>query len=175
MLLNPKDKINITLCGMMGSGKSTIAKRLAKKINFNFIDTDNLIEEKTGKSINLIFKENGENYFRKLEEKVITDILKTKKYVISLGGGSIINQNIRKIIQKNSFNVYLEVDIAILIKRLSSSKKRPLINNTDIKQTLMKLINKREIFYQKADLILNNEKNINESVDKIIWNIKNYD
>ena len=172
MILNPYNKINITLCGMMGSGKSIIGKKLANKINFNFVDTDNLIEEKVGKSITEIFTENGESYFRKIEEKIIINILKKKNYVISLGGGSIINNNIRRIIKNNSYNIYLNVNIDILVKRLISSKKRPLIKNKDINDTLINLFNKRKKFYQKADLILNNENNINQTIINIIKKLK---
>ena len=111
------NKINLTLCGMMGSGKSIVGKLLARKINFNFIDTDKFIKKKIGKSINKIFSENGEEYFRELEEKTIIDILQKKKYVISLGGGAILNKRIRNVIKNNSYNIYLKVSIDILTKR----------------------------------------------------------
>ena len=78
MFLSSNSKINVTLCGMMGSGKSITGKVLAKKINFRFVDTDILIEKKTGKSINSIFKEDGEESFRSLEKKIIINILKKK-------------------------------------------------------------------------------------------------
>ena len=84
MFLNSINKINLTLCGMMGSGKSIVGKNLAKKIGFKFIDTDNLIEEKAGKSINSIFTEDGEKHFRKLEEKYIINILKKKNMLYLL-------------------------------------------------------------------------------------------
>jgi len=149
---------------MMGSGKSIIGKQFAKLINFNFIDTDSLIEEKTGKSINEIFLKSGEAHFRKLEENIIGNILNKKNYVFSLGGGVMINKNLRKIIKKNSFNIYLEVDIDILSNRLVKSKNRPLINNQNIKKKLFELRNKREKFYKKANLIVNNEKKISETL-----------
>jgi len=169
------NKINITLCGMMGSGKSTIGKLLAKKLNFVFIDTDKLIEEKTGKSINEIFLQDGENHFRQLEEKITINILKNPKYVISLGGGSIVSNAIRNIIQKKSYNIYLKVCIDTLTKRLTKSKNRPLIMNKNINQTLSELIKKREKFYKEADIIINNEKNINEIIKTILLKLKNND
>ena len=97
MFLSSYNKINVTFCGMMGSGKSVIGKRFAKLIDFKFIDTDKFIEEKTGKSINNIFKDHGESGFRELEEKIHTRVLDKKNHVISLGGGSLINSKIRKI------------------------------------------------------------------------------
>ena len=90
------NKKNICFTGMMGAGKSVIGREFAKNINYGFIDTDKLIEEKSGKKINKIFENYGEDYFRKYEEKIILDVLKLKNVVISLGGGSILNKSIRK-------------------------------------------------------------------------------
>ena len=174
MFLSSNNKINLTLCGMMGSGKSLIGKKLAKEINFSFVDTDKLIEEERGKSINKIFKEDGEEYFRKLEEKIILNILKKKKYVIALGGGSLENHSIRNFIKNNSYNIYLDVNIKILIKRLKNSKNRPLLHNKDIYKTLVEILKKRKKFYNEADLIIQNENNINNIVNNIKKKLKNY-
>ena len=172
MFLNINNKPNITLCGMMGSGKSVIGRIIAKEINYNFVDIDALIEKKTKKSINKIFEENGEKYFRNLEEKITIDILKNEKNIISLGGGAINNKNIRIYIKKNSYNIYLKVSIEILKKRLQKSNKRPLLDKNDIKKTLINLMEKREKFYKKADLIIKNEKNIFDAAKDIIKKIK---
>jgi len=134
MIFSDYNKLNITFCGMMGSGKSLIGKKFAKIIDFNFIDTDSFIEKKTGKSINQIFSESGEIFFRELEENYISKILQKKNYVFSLGGGVMNNVNLRNIIKKNSYNIYLEVEINILSKRLEYSKNRPLINIINIKK-----------------------------------------
>ena len=167
------NKKNIVLVGMMGSGKSIIGSKFAKIINFNFLDTDALIEKKTGKSINDIFNNFGEAYFRGLEEKYISKILIKKNYVISLGGGVMNNHRLRDIINKNSFNIYLSVNNNILLKRLETSKKRPLIKNTNIKKTLNELFKQREQYYKKADLKIKNCETINETINKLkkIFNI----
>ena len=167
MILRDYNKLNITFCGMMGSGKSIIGSKFAKIINFNFLDTDVLIEKKTGKSINNIFDNFGEAYFRELEEKYISKILLKKNYVISLGGGVMNNIRLRNIIKKKSFNIYLYVNNSILLKRLENSKKRPLINNTDIKKTLDELIKKREQHYKKADLKIKNCQTVNETINEL--------
>ena len=88
---------NLTLTGMMGVGKSTVGKNLANKLNYNFVDIDKLIEEKEGSSINLIFLNKGENYFRKIEIDITLNELKKKNSVISLGGGSFLSNTIRKV------------------------------------------------------------------------------
>ncbi|MDC0498648.1 shikimate kinase [Alphaproteobacteria bacterium] len=173
MHLNINNKINITLCGMMGSGKSSIGKILAKKLNYNFIDVDKLIENEANKTIKKIFEEDGEVYFRDLEEEITIKILNNKETIVSLGGGAIINKKIRKFIEKNSYNIYLKVDVDILTKRLQNSRNRPLIYKTDLKTELINLIYKRKKFYQKADLIIQNEKNIIETTEDIIKKIVN--
>ena len=114
---------NLTLTGMMGVGKSTIGKNLAKKLNYNFIDVDKIIEKKEGLSINLIFKNKSESYFRKIENEITLSELKKNNSVISLGGGAFLNNAIRKNAKKLSISFWLDVPIDELIKRLKKSKK----------------------------------------------------
>jgi shikimate kinase len=173
MLLNINNKINITLCGMMGSGKSAIGKILANKLNYNFIDVDKIIENEAKKTIKKIFEEDGEVYFRDLEERITIKTLENKEAIVSLGGGAIINKNIRSFVEKNSYNIYLKVDVDTLTKRLENSRNRPLIYKKDLKTELINLINKRKKFYQKADLIIQNEKNLIETTKNIIQKIVN--
>ncbi|MDC1184876.1 shikimate kinase [Alphaproteobacteria bacterium] len=170
MLLDINNKLNISLCGMMGSGKSAIGKILANKLNYNFIDVDKMIEINAKKKI---FEEDGEEYFRDLEERITIDILEHKETIVSLGGGAIINKKIRNSIKKNSYNIYLNVDIDILTKRLQNSKTRPLIYKKNLKKELIYLISTREKFYQKADLTIKNEKNIIETTENILEKIIN--
>ena len=173
MLININNKINISLCGMMGSGKSAIGKILANKLDYNFIDVDKMIEIDAKKTIKKIFEEDGEEYFRDLEERITINILRQKETVVSLGGGAIINKKIRNSIKKNSYNIYLNVDLDILIKRLKNSNTRPLIYKKNLKKELINLINIREKFYREADLIVKNEKNIIITTENIIEKITN--
>ena len=175
MIFSDYNKLNITFCGMMGSGKSIIGKKFAKIIDFKFLDTDSFIEKKTGKTINQIFSESGEVFFRELEEIYITKILEKKNYVFSLGGGVMNNLNLRKIIKRNSCNIYLEVDINILSKRLDSSRSRPLINNTNIKKKLKELLEKRQKFYKQADLTIKNDKKIFDTINELKNNFQIYE
>ena len=172
MFLITNNKINITLCGMMGAGKSVVGRMLAKQIDFAFFDTDDLIEKNVKKSISQIFEEYGETYFRNLEEEIVMDLLCKKNSVISLGGGALSNKNIRNLINKNSFNIYLKVKIDILKKRLKNSKNRPLLYKQDLNLILNQLIKKREKFYKKADLIIENKTNIIINLENIIKNIR---
>ena len=166
---------NICIMGLMGSGKSIIGKDLSKYLNFKFYDTDKEIELKTKKSVNEIFKEDGELYFRKLEEKICIKLLNQNNCVISLGGGSIINTEIRNSIKENSYSIYLQVRLNNLVNRLKSSKKRPLLNNNISKIEILKnLYNNRKKFYEKADLIVNNDEDKLYVLDKIKFELNSY-
>ena len=159
---------NICLIGLMGSGKSVIGKNLSNLYNISYFDTDIEIEKIEGKSINTIFTDYGENYFRNIEEKICLKILNNENCVISLGGGSIISKKIRKIIKKNSYSIYLQVKLNNLENRLKFSRKRPLLNNNSNKSEIMrKLLKDRQKYYEKADLIINNNGDKFQTLNQI--------
>ena len=167
---------NICIMGLMGSGKSVIGKDLSKILNFEFYDTDKEIEQNAKKSISEIFKENGEAYFRSLEEKICIKLLNQNNCVISLGGGSIINKKIRKSIKQNSYSIYLQVKLNNLVNRLKSSKKRPLLNKNESKiEILRKLYEERQKFYEKADFIVNNDTDKINVLNKIKFELNSYE
>jgi len=167
-------KKNICLIGLMGAGKSIVGKLLAKELRMRYYDSDKLIEKKLHKSINQIFSDHGESYFRNIEEDVVLSLLDKKNCVISLGGGSILSDLTRKSLFINSFSIYLEVDIEILYERLIKSKKRPLINNKNIKEKLIHLTQERNKYYRKANLTVNNLKNTEEALKKIKTQLQKY-
>jgi shikimate kinase len=146
----PSNK-NLILTGMMGVGKSTIGRVLAKKLNFNFIDIDNLIENKEGISINSIFKNKSEHYFRKLEGKVTLEELKKTKSVISLGGGAFLNKLIRTSVKRSSTSFWLDLSTDELINRLKKTKKRPLLYKKNLSDTVTKIYSERKRIYNEAD------------------------
>ncbi len=169
-------KKNICIIGLMGSGKSIIGKDLSKYLNFKFYDTDKEIELTARKSINSIFEEKGEVYFRKIEEKICTKLLSHKNCVISLGGGSIINKKIRNIIHQNSYSIYLQVELNNLLDRLKYSKKRPLlVKKNNKKETLKRLYCERKKFYEKADFIVNNNNDKLQVLEKIKFQLNSYE
>ena len=160
---------NLTLTGMMGVGKSTIGKNLAKKLKYNFFDIDKLIENKEGVSINSIFKNKNENYFRKIENEITLQILKKNNSVISLGGGAFLNTSIRTSAKKKSVTFWLDVDITQLIERLKRTKKRPLLYKKNIGDTIKKIYIEREKIYSKADYRIKcSSLKTNEIVNKIL-------
>tara|TARA_Y100000389_G_scaffold204621_1_gene258409 strand:- start:1192 stop:1707 length:516 start_codon:yes stop_codon:yes gene_type:complete len=142
---------NLVLTGMMGVGKTTIGKKLARKLKYNFIDVDKLIEIKEGCSINFIFKNKSEDYFRKIESQITLQELKKKGSVISLGGGAFLNKSIRVNVKKTSVSFWLDVNIDILTKRLKNSQKRPLLYKKNISDTINKIYLDREKIYNESN------------------------
>ena len=154
---------------MMGVGKSTIGKILAKKLDYNFVDVDKLIEKKENSSINFIFKNNGESYFRKIESEITLTVLKKDNSVISLGGGAFLNNSIRKSVKKLSISFWLDASINELVKRLKKNKRRPLLFRKNIEETVKKIYFERKKIYNEADhRIKCNYERSGEIVKKII-------
>jgi len=161
---------NLVLLGMMGVGKSTLGKIVAKKLGLAFMDTDLSIEKKLSMKISDIFKKKGEVFFRKEEEKKVSESLKKNNCVIALGGGAFITKNIRDKILKNCISVWLDINLETLIKRTKWNKKRPLINNS--KQSAEKVINElykeRRNIYKLANYKINCDNLTKESIVKKI-------
>ena len=144
-----KSKENLVFLGMMGSGKSSIGLLIAKKLKVDFIDVDKEIEKELGISIKEIFENKGENYFRKIEEKITLEKLKSNSSVIALGGGAFTNKKIRKNVLKDHLSFWLNWNDEILLNRIKNSKKRPLAFNSSDNE-LIDLIKKRSNVYSKA-------------------------
>ena len=152
-----KSNKNIVLIGMMGSGKSSIGKILSKKLKLTFVDIDQKIEEFEGLKVSEIFKKNGENYFRKIEEKISLKFLSLENSIISLGGGGFINTSIRKMCAKNCISFWLDWKNETIINRIYKSKKRPLAMRLT-KGQINNLIKERSKFYSLSDHKINCDK-----------------
>ena len=144
-------KKNLTLTGMMGVGKSAIGKALSKHLLMEFIDIDRVIEKKTKLTINKIFEQKGESFFRILEEKITLEEVRKKNKVISLGGGAFMNKKIRDYVISYTKSFWLHIDVNQLAKRLDNSKKRPLLINKNIRLDLEKIYKKRKDTYSLAN------------------------
>ena len=155
---------SIAIIGHMGSGKTLIGKLIAKELNYRFFDSDKIIEQNTQKTIRNIFNDKGEAEFRKIEEKTIINLQNETKIVLSLGGGSILSSETRKLLKSDFITVFLDTDFEILQQRLKKSYKRPLLINENILQKLKKLDNIRRKYYLLADIKINNYENPSNTV-----------
>ena len=161
MAINKK----IVILGYMGSGKSTIAKLLSKKLDIMNVDLDNYIEKKENKSISNIFKISGELYFRRIEKKYLKDLLNSdNNKIISLGGGTpCYSDNIELIIKSKCIIFYLRANVDTLADRLFNERdKRPLISRIKSKKDLKTFISKhlfeRNQFYLKSNFVIDVDK-----------------
>jgi len=162
-------KKNLVLTGMMGVGKSTIGKRLAKKLKLKFIDIDHLIETREKSTIKEIFENKSENYFRKVEKKIIVEELKKNNLVIALGGGAFINASLRRKIKDTCISFWLDLKVDILLKRLKNTTKRPLLDKDQLEKSVNKIYSERKKIYNESNFRIKcNSMNKNEIVDKII-------
>ena len=179
------DKI-ICITGFSCSGKSTIGPKLAKQMNLPFYDLDSLIVKRAGKSINEIFRENGEIYFRRLEKKLFFEICgnRFKSKIIALGGGAYENAEIRKHISKTGISVYLSCSQRELYRRIRRISDRPLMNTVSdknrrsseaLRNKISLLMNKRIKNYKKADIIISTtNRRINDAVRLIIEKLSSH-
>jgi shikimate kinase len=149
----------IFLIGFMGSGKTTLGKKLAKKLNKPFFDLDVEIEKMESLSINQIFEKYGETHFRELEAKILQAlVLENTHFVLSLGGGTPCNQMNMDLVNEAGTSIYLKYNAGILASRLTGAKtERPLIKDLDeksLKDFITNKLNNREHFYSQAQLVV---------------------
>lgn len=148
---------SIVITGFMGTGKTTVGKRLSDEYNLKFIDTDELIEKKAGdKTVSEIFAEFGEPYFRNLEKDVIREIAEKKGAVIATGGGAIVDEENLAILRRSSFIIICltaRPDV-ILLRTRNEKGVRPLLNADNPLTNIEELLKKRDDAYSKADIII---------------------
>jgi len=168
-------KKNIFLIGPMGSGKSSIGRKLAETLTMTFHDSDKTIEERTGVNIAWIFDEEGETGFRERESKVIYELSQLSEIVLATGGGSILNKENRAALATHGFVVYLKTSIDEQVKRTERDQKRPLLQNKATRADVLKdLMQERENLYEDlADYVCNTDKrSVNAVVQEIVNVIK---
>ncbi len=165
-----KSSSNTFLIGPMGTGKSTVGKKLAKKSSQKFYDCDREIENHTGASINLIFEIEGEEGFRKRETRLLDELTSMSNIVLATGGGAVLDKENRTRLSARGFVVYLKSDINQLLKRTSRDSKRPLLQNTEPEAVLRELLETRGPLYEEvADMVIDTaELSINDIIAKIM-------
>lgn len=146
---------NVFLIGPMGVGKSTVGRHLARTLQKTFVDSDKVIEERTGASISLIFEIEGEGGFRLRESQIIDELTQRQNQVVATGGGAVLREENRCHLRERGLVVYLRAPLELLVERTSRDHSRPLLANTDPRQRLAALMKEREPLYREtADLII---------------------
>ena len=166
--------MNIALIGMMGSGKTTIGKMLQAKLSeFSFVDTDEEIVKLEQKTINDIFEEKGEAYFRTLETNILREIFKNDKQIISTGGGIVCKEENLQLLKGNSLVIYLRAADKTLYNRIKNSTERPLLKSNNMQEKIISLLKQREAMYEKAHFIIDTDNKSIEEAEKEIIGIIN--
>jgi shikimate kinase len=158
----------IVLVGMMGAGKTSVGRRLAAVLGVPFRDADIEIEAAAGCTISDIFELFGEEAFRAGERKVLTRLLREPPHVLATGGGAFMDPGTRARIKERAISVWLKADLDLLVERVSRKDHRPLLQNTDRRAALKKLLTEREPTYAQADITVLSDDGPHETVVKNI-------
>ena len=153
----PRQLHNIALIGFMGTGKSSVGRALAEQLRYEFVDTDELIETRTGKTIAAIFAENGETEFRKLETQLVAELATRRKVIISTGGGLAANKANLASLKTHALVVCLWAAPEKIFHRVRHQSHRPLLHEADPLAKIKTLLAAREPFYRQADVMVNTD------------------
>ncbi|MFN6561605.1 MAG: shikimate kinase [Nostoc sp. ChiSLP01] len=143
--------VNLYLIGMMGVGKTTVGRLLAKQLGYGFVDTDDVIAQAAGKSINQIFGEEGEAVFRQLESDVLSQVCAFTKLTIATGGGIVLRRENWSYLH-HGLIVWLDAPVELIYSRLAEDTTRPLLQDVDPQEKLRSLLKQRQGLYSQADL-----------------------
>ena len=167
---------NIVLVGPMGSGKTTVGRRLADEMSQDFFDTDYEVIAKTGVSIDHIFDIEGEEGFRRRESKILENLCQMSNIILATGGGIVILPKNRKILKNAGLVVYLSSSVDQLLRRTAKSKTRPLLENSnDRRKTIAELVESRDLYYREvASVVIDTTgKKLHELINIIKREAKN--
>lgn len=163
-------KQSIFLIGPMGTGKSTVGRFLAERLGYEFIDSDNEIEARTGVTIPMIFDIEGEAGFRQREQAVIEELTQRHNTVLATGGGVVLAEENRRALRSRGFVVYLRSSLESLVQRTKNDRNRPLLQGDNPEQVLKDLLEERDpIYMDVADLVIETQQ---ASIYKVVKDIQ---
>ncbi|MCK5305859.1 MAG: shikimate kinase [Candidatus Omnitrophica bacterium] len=166
--------MNIYLVGFMGTGKTAAAKKVARKFSMAFVEMDEVIEKKENKTINEIFKEKGEAYFRKVEKGVVLEVSGGNNQVVSCGGGVVLDEENISRLKSSGIVICLNASPEVIYERVRRQTHRPLLRVENPEGRIRELLALRRPFYQKADFSINTSSlSIEEAAEKIVSLTKN--
>ncbi|CAK0743216.1 Shikimate kinase [Gammaproteobacteria bacterium] len=167
---------NIFLVGLMGAGKTTVGRQLARALDLPFEDSDRVIETRTGVSISFIFEQEGEANFRAREKTVINELTAANGIVLATGGGAILDPDNRSCLKNRGCVIYLRAPVEILVTRTAHDRSRPLLQGTNSHTRLHQLLEVRDPLYREvADLILDtSNRSIRVVVRELLWRLGRY-
>ncbi|MEI7807701.1 MAG: shikimate kinase [Verrucomicrobiota bacterium] len=170
---NIRQLANLALIGFMGTGKTTVGRLVAEALHFDFLDTDELIQSRTGKSIADIFAQDGEPTFRELERQIVRELSTKNKTVISTGGGLPTNPENLALLKSYALVVCLWSSPDKIWNRVKNQTHRPLLHDPNPQKKIQDLLNAREPYYKQADVLVNTDvRNVREVVQQLVVQFK---
>ena len=170
---NIRQLANLALIGFMGTGKTTVGRLVAEALHFDFLDTDELIQSRTGKSIAEIFAQDGEPAFRELERQIVRELSTKTKTVISTGGGLPTNPENLALLKSYALVVCLWSSPDKIWNRVKNQTHRPLLHDPNPQKKIQDLLTTREPFYKQADVLVNTDvRNVREVVQQLVVQFK---
>jgi shikimate kinase len=167
-VISPRNIRNLALIGFMGTGKSSVGRALAYHFRFDFVDTDELIVKRAGKSISEIFEQDGEPAFRELEREIVAELDQQSGAVISTGGGLGADAELLEKLKEHALTVCLWASPETIFERVRQSSHRPLLNLPDPLARIKELLGERQSVYKRADLLISTElRNVKEVAHQI--------
>lgn len=164
---------NIVLVGFMGTGKTTVARELAKRLKWEYVSLDDLIEKRENRPITRIFAENGEDYFRNIESQIVKEVSERENLVIDAGGGVVIREENIINLKKKGILICLKARPEIILERTKEYTHRPLLNVDNPSEQIRELLRIREPFYARADYAIDtSDISTSEVVEKILEILK---
>ena len=161
--------VNVALIGFMGAGKSSVGRLVAEQLHFDYLDTDELIQSRTGRTITEIFSTDGEPAFRRMEQELVVELTARTKTVISTGGGLPVNPQNLLNLKKCSLVVCLWASPEKIWERVKNQTHRPLLHDADPQKKIRDLLAVREPFYKQADVLLNTElRSVREVAQQVV-------
>ena len=165
--------VNLALIGFMGAGKSSVGRLVAEQLHFDYLDTDEMIQARTGRTIANIFEKGGEAAFRKFEEQVVAELAARRQTVISTGGGLPVNPQNLASLKSHALTVYLWASPEKIWERVRNQTHRPLLCGPNPRQKISELLAAREPFYRQADVLINTDlRSAREVAQQVVHQFK---
>jgi shikimate kinase len=166
---NTRQHVNLALIGFMGTGKTSVGRLVAEQLHFHYLDTDETIQARTGRSIADIFSKDGEPAFRELEKNLVEELASHKKTVISTGGGLPAHSANLDSLKTHALVVCLWASPEKIWERVKNQSHRPLLHDSDPQKKIRELLAAREPFYRQADVLVNTDiRTVREVVQQVV-------
>jgi shikimate kinase len=161
--------VNLALIGFMGTGKTSVGRLVAEQLHFDYLDTDELIQSRTGRTITEIFSTDGEAAFRKMEQELVGELAARTKTVIATGGGLPMNPQNLVSLKTHALVVCLWASPEKIWERVKNQTHRPLLHDVDPQKKIRELLAAREPFYRQGDVLLNTElRSVREVAQQVV-------